>query len=74
MRDRARVRVRIKVRIGVRGSVRVIYTHQGVRHFLQAGVRVGDTIVGLGGRGVRTSKELIDGLTEKVGQQVQLPL
>jgi len=38
----------------------------------RAGVRVGDTIVGLGGQGLRTTKELIDGLQQEVGRSVAL--
>ena len=36
----------------------------------RAGLRVGDTITGLDERPVRTTKELIDGLTRKVGARV----
>mmetsp|Transcript_2400 Transcript_2400/g.6726 ORF Transcript_2400/g.6726 Transcript_2400/m.6726 type:complete len:405 (-) Transcript_2400:393-1607(-) len=40
----------------------------------RAGVRAGDTIVGLGGASLRTTRELLDGLADKVGQRVQLEL
>ncbi|KOO23427.1 protease do-like 14-like protein [Chrysochromulina tobinii] len=40
----------------------------------RAGVRAGDTIVGMGGRSLRTTKELLDGLADRVGQRVQLEL
>jgi S1-C subfamily serine protease len=32
----------------------------------RAGVRAGDTIVGMGGRSLRTTKELLDGLADRV--------
>ena len=38
----------------------------------RCGIQVGDTIVGLGGGGVRTTKELIDGLATKINQRVEL--
>jgi S1-C subfamily serine protease len=40
----------------------------------RAGVRVGDTIVGLGSGSLRTTKELLDGLADKVGQRVDIDL
>jgi HtrA serine peptidase 2 len=40
----------------------------------RAGVHVGDTIVGMDASGVRTTKELIDGLANKVNQQVELQM
>ena len=38
----------------------------------RAGVRVGDTIVGLGGAPLKTTKALLDGLQNYVGMDVQL--
>ena len=40
----------------------------------RGGVREGDTIVGLDGRRVHTTRALLDGLADKVGQRVQLEL
>ena len=40
----------------------------------RGGVRVGDTITGLSGGSVRTTKELVDGLADKIGQRVHLEL
>ena len=40
----------------------------------RGGVRVGDTIVGLDGARLRTTKDLIDGLAEQVGRKVELEL
>ena len=38
----------------------------------RGGVRVGDTITALDRRPIATTKELIDGLSQKVGRPVQL--
>ena len=38
----------------------------------RCGVRVGDTIVTLGGAPLRTTKDLIDGLGESVGKRVAM--
>jgi HtrA serine peptidase 2 len=40
----------------------------------RGGVRVGDTITGISGSPLRTTKELLDGLSDKVGQSVLLEL
>ena len=38
----------------------------------RAGLAVGDTLVGLDGAGLATTKELVDGLAERLGHVVQL--
>lgn len=40
----------------------------------RAGVRVGDTLIGVGGTPLRTTKELIDGLQEQMGRTVAIEL
>jgi len=40
----------------------------------RAGLRVGDTIVGIGGHSLRTTKELLDGLADQVGRRVTVQL
>ena len=40
----------------------------------QAGVHVGDTIVGLDGTAIQSTKEFLDLLTGKVGRRVQLEM
>lgn len=40
----------------------------------RAGLRVGDTIVGVDGHSLRTTKELLDGLAEQVGRRVTVQL
>ena len=40
----------------------------------RAGVRVGDTLVGLDGRALRTTRELIDGASVKIGGDVAIEL
>lgn len=40
----------------------------------RGGVRTGDTITGMGGAPMRTTRELIEGLSERIGERVDLAL